>query len=105
MATVTVITARDRKIIKDIENHIHRLGHTPGTWYVGVSDNAGRTLRKKHRASGENYYICRQTSSSEVAADIQRYFITRLRTDGTACGGTADSDMIYAYKKSNKTTP
>ena len=52
-----------------------------------------------------DWWIYRQASSSEVAREIESYFVDTLGTDGAPGGGDETTDMVYAYKKAAHTNP
>ena len=44
-------------------------------------------------------------ASSDVAREVERYFVSILGTDGGLGGGDADSVFVYAYLKGQHTKP
>lgn len=91
-----------QEIISDIDAHIKKGGGGYGAWYVGISEDAEKRLNK-HNA--KEWYIYRQASSSQVAREIEIYFVNVLGTDGGTGGGDENTDMVYAYKKTADTDP
>jgi hypothetical protein len=49
-------------------------------------------------------YIWKTASSSSVARDIEQHFLG-LGCDGGPGGGDTEAKVVYAYKKSSRTTP
>jgi len=94
------------EIINDIKEHIEKGGGGYRAWYVGISNDARDRLFNGHsvREKGDRW-IYRQASSSQVAREIEVYFVNILGTDGDTGGGDETTDMVYAYKKSAHTNP
>lgn len=93
----------EQEIISDIEGHIQKGGGGYNAWYVGISEDAKDRLFNEHNV--EEWWIFRQASSSQVAREIESYFVNILGTDGGAGGGGENTDMVYAYKKAANTIP
>jgi len=94
------------EIINDIKVHIKRCGGNYSNWYVGISKNARERLFVYHKVSEKkDAWIFRKTGSSDIARDVEDYFINTFGTDGETGGGDDTSDMVYAYKKSAHTNP
>ena len=95
-----------KEIIDHINMHIKRCGGNYGNWYVGISKDARERLLIGHNVSEKkDSWIYRKTSSSEIAREIEDYFVKMLGTDGGTGGGDDTTDMVYAYKKGTHTNP
>ena len=91
-----------QQIIADIDGHISKGGGGYSAWYVGISSDAKERLAE-HKVKG--WYIIRTATSSQVAREIEDYFVNTLGTDGGTGGGDETADMVYAYKKVSYTDP
>jgi hypothetical protein len=95
-----------QEIINDIKKHIQDGGGGYSAWYVGIASDARDRLFNNHGVSEkDDWWIYRQASSSQVAREIEVYFVNILGTDGGAGGGDETTDTVYAYKKSSHTNP
>lgn len=94
------------EIIDDIKRFIGAHGGGYPAWYVGVSADARSRLFTGHNVDEkDDCWIYRTASSSQVAREIEDYFIDVLGTDGASGGGDETTDKVYAYKKSARTNP
>ncbi len=95
-----------QEIIDDIKGHIDRSRAPYSSWYVGISKDARDRLFSDHKVNEKDaWWIYRQTSSTQIAREIEDYFVNTLDTDGGPGGGDEDADMVYAYWKENYTDP
>lgn len=95
-----------QEIINDIKGHITKGGGGSKAWYVGISRDARDRLFNEHKVREKgDWWIFRTASSSQVAREIEDYFVNILGTDGATGGGDEAADMIYAYKKALHTDP
>ena len=95
-----------QEIIKDINTYILKGGGRYSDWYVGISKDARDRLFSSHNVKEEgDLWIFSSASSSQVAREIENYFINSLRTDGGTGGGDVNADIVYAYKKAPHTSP
>ena len=93
-------------IIRAIEESIQTGGGPYSAWYVGISKDPRDRLFKGHNVKkGGDWWIYGQAGSSEVARELEDYFVNVLGTDGDIGTGDATADMIYAYKKAPHTNP
>jgi hypothetical protein len=100
------MTKNKQEIINDINAYIQQGGGGYGSWYVGISKDARDRLFSSHNVKEEgDWWIYRQASSSQVAREIEYYFINSLGTDGGTGGGDVTADIVYAYKKRPHTDP
>lgn len=94
------------EIIVDIKAHIKKSGCSYSSWYVGISKDARDRLLSGHKVKEKNAWrIHMQASSTQIAREIEDYFVNTLGTDGGPGGGDEDADMVYAYKKESYTDP
>ena len=94
------------EIINDIKAHIKKNGSPYSSWYVGISKDVRDRLFSDHKVNEKDaWWIYRQTSSTQIAREIEDYFVNTLDTDGGPGGGDEDADMVYAYWKENYTDP
>ena len=95
------------QIIEDLKGHIEKssVQHW-NRWYVGVTKDARNRLFSEHgvREKGD-WWIFRAAESSEIAREIEAYFVRDLGTDGGRGGGDITADTVYAYKKTPHTDP
>jgi len=95
-----------QEIIDDIKGHIDKSGSPYSSWYVGISKDACDRLFKDHKVKEKNAWrIHSQASSTQIAREIEDYFVNTLGTSGGPGGGDEDADMVYAYKKESYTDP
>jgi len=97
--------AQDKEtIIREIINYISDRGGGYGDWYVGIATEPRETLFSRHgvRETGDPW-IYRECLNSEVARDIEYYFINSVRTAGGPGGGDDLTRYIYAYKIASHT--
>ncbi len=94
------------EIIDDIKAHIKKSEYSYSSWYVGISKDARDRLFSDHKVKEEGaWWIYKQASSTQIAREIEDYFVDTLGTAGGPGGGDEDADMVYAYKKENYTDP
>ena len=95
------------QIIVDIKDHIGKSGVR--NWNevcVGISKDAKDRLFNGHGIQEKgDWWIYRQAISSEVAREVEDYFINTLGADGGTGGGDETADYVYAYKKTSHTDP
>ncbi|OHD53578.1 MAG: hypothetical protein A2Y33_06555 [Spirochaetes bacterium GWF1_51_8] len=93
-------------IIKGVEKLIRENGGDYGSWYIGISDDADKSLFSDHHVHEDNDPWAFYTAEShEEAFEIEDYFKSVRRTDGGRGGEDQKADMLYAYKKSVRTNP
>lgn len=93
------------QIKQDIIDFICQEGGAYSDWYVGISEDPERRLFIEHNVRKENGYIARLAYSSEVARQVEDYFVNIIGTDGETGGGGVDANGVYAYKKRFYTDP
>jgi len=94
------------KIISDIKDYIRNNGSVYSSWYVGIAKDPRDRLFNGHNVhQNGDAWIYREAESSQVARDVENYFINTLGTDGGPGGGDWQSNNVYAYKKNSHTDP
>lgn len=89
-----------QEIVDDITEYVQKVGGHYNDWYVGVSKDARNALFNKHKVNQkDSCWIRRQACSSQVAREVQYYFVHILGTDGGGAGGDDPGNEVYAYKK------
>lgn len=102
----TTTTKTKEEIINDLDSYIKDGGGGYPAWYVGIASDARDRLFSDHGVKEKgDLWICRQTSFSGVAREIEDYFVNTLGTDGGTGKGVVLIDMVYAYKKASHTDP
>jgi hypothetical protein len=92
-----------KEIITDIVSYISEHGSTYSDWYVGITKDVEERLFTFHNVAKDGgTWIYRTASSSEIAREIESYFLD-LGADGGSGGGDDDTDIVYAYKIMNTT--
>lgn len=78
-----------------------------GAWYVGIASDPKRQMESVHGVDlAKDIWLYKQAQSFTACRTIQRYFIQQLKTDGEPVAtGNDDTDCVYLYKKSRRTTP
>jgi hypothetical protein len=95
-----------QEIIKAFEEHIQKGGGGYKSWYVGISSNARDRLFNQHKVQEKgDWWIHKTATSSQIAREIETYFVNIRGTDGGPGGGDENADMVYAYKKAAHTNP
>ena len=95
-----------QEIIDEIRTHIQRCAGNYSAWYVGISKDAKDRLFNAHNIrEKKDAWIFRTAISSQIAREVEEYFVNTLGTDGGTGGGDNTSDMVYAYKKAAHTNP
>ena len=95
-----------QEIIDDIQEYMEKGGGDGSAWYVGISKDARDRLFNGHKVKEEDdWWLYRTASSSQVAREIEDYFVDALDTDGAPGGGDETTDTVYAYKKAAHTDP
>lgn len=95
-----------QEIIDDIKKYIQEKRGRYSLWYVGVSSNARDSLFIEHKVKEkEDLWIYKTALSSEIARDVERYFLIVLGTDGLIGNGEKTARMVYTYRKTIHTDP
>jgi len=98
--------AKSKETIKwEIKEYIQNGGGSYSNWYVGIASDPRQRLFNDHNIEEKSgYWIFRECESSNVAREIEEYFINTLGTDGSPGGGDYFTKYVYAYKKTSSTT-
>jgi hypothetical protein len=91
----------------EILAYIKEFGGDFNDWYVGIAADPKGTLFQTHKVHQEDdIWLHKQALTFTACKTIQKYFLDILKTDGKAVSeGDEDTDCIYLYKKSSRTTP
>ena len=96
--------AEGKKIIADIKAYIEECGGNYSGWYVGITGNIDQRLFTDHNVDKYKDNWCyKETTSSDLARAIEKYFIENHATQGGPGGGDDDSVYVYAYEVTKKT--
>jgi hypothetical protein len=97
--------AKSRERIKqEIKDYIRDCGGAYSDWYVGIASDAKQRLFTDHGVTEKGgVWIYGHCENSEVARDIEDYFVNTLGTKGGPGGGDEDTTFIYAYKTTSDT--
>jgi hypothetical protein len=100
------MTNDKQTIITNIKNHISSRGGGYSDWYVGIAEDPEKRLSEHNvNLKSGDIWIYDHATSSDVAREVEKYFIEILKTDGGGGGGSDSSDYVYAYKKNQHTKP
>ncbi len=93
-------------IINNIKSYIDNVGGSYSEWYVGISKDARYRLFVEHSVDeNSDNWIYRTAFNSEIARQVEKYFLDIIGTDGGTGGGDDSTNMVYAYKKNSHTNP
>lgn len=86
------------KIVEDINNHLTKSNRKYySDFYIGVSDNAIKSLFKDHHVDADHaWWIYRTAASANVARDVQCHFL-ELGMRGENRTVDAAATMVYCY--------
>ena len=88
-----------------IETYIKRDGSPYFSWYVGISENPEKRLFEEHYVAEDGLWIYEFAPDSSAARRIESYFLNVLGTDGGLDKEEIDAKGVYAYKKTDYTSP
>ena len=95
-----------QEIIDDIKKYILENRGDYNLWYVGVSSDARKSLFKEHEVKEKgDRWIYKTAISSEIAREVEKYFLIVLGTDGIIGSGEETARMVFAYRKAMHTNP
>jgi hypothetical protein len=91
----------------EIFGQIKEFGSQFDEWYVGISDDPTKALFEEHGVDREaDIWLYKQALTFVACQTVQRYFLQNLKTDGIeVSSANEDTDCVYLYKKSDRTTP
>jgi hypothetical protein len=72
--------------------------------YVGITSNIAMRLLDHNVSVTTDRWICRMTSSAELAREIQQHFMA-AGMDGSESGRNEQCKIVYVYRKSATTVP
>ena len=76
------------------------------SWYVGIAQDARSGLFDDHKVQEDSdLWVTFLATSSQVAREVEDYFVNTLKTDGGSGGGDKDTKAVYAYRKAPHTDP
>jgi len=90
-------------IIQEIKEYIDIAGGEYSLWYVGIATDPEKRLYEDHNVDKNGLSIWRETENSNIAREIEKYFIEEIGTDGGTGGGDNTTKFVYAYKKTTYT--
>ena len=89
----------------EILAHIQKEGSSYPSWYCGITGDVEQRLFEEHGVpEKEHWFAYRNCSSDDDARNVEDALL-RLGCDGGPGGGDSDSTYVYAYLKTNVTTP
>lgn len=76
-------------------------------WYIGVTDDPQVALFGTHGLDRDlDIWLYKQAVSFAACRNVQKYYLETHKMDGElVSNGTADTDCVYLYKKSARSTP
>lgn len=91
----------------EILSYMKEFGGDFNDWYVGIAADPKYTMFQKHSVHQENdIWLYKQALTFTACKTVQEYFLDILKTDGEAVAdGNEDTDCVYLYKKSERTSP
>lgn len=97
--------AKSKKtIISEIKEFMKKWGGNYSDWYVGIASDPRKRLFTEHNVDEKkDAWIYRKCDNSDIAREIEEYFVEILGTDGGAGGGDETTKYVYAYKKAPHT--
>jgi len=103
MATIYSV----QQIKFEIYAYVKEFGADFTDWYVGISADPVKDLFGKHKLDRDNdIWLYKQAASFAACKTVQRYFLDSQNTGGTiVTGASDDTDCVYAYKISDRTSP
>ncbi|MDW3094565.1 MAG: hypothetical protein R8G33_02710 [Gammaproteobacteria bacterium] len=96
-----------QQIKYEILAYIKEFGGDFSDWYVGVSADPKNEMFNQHHVDKEDdIWLYKQALTFKACKTVQEYFLEKLNTDGkSVINGTEDTDCVFLYKKSNRTSP
>ena len=94
------------EIITDIKTYIAGNGNKFNEWFVGVSTDATASLLTQHKVDQKlDKWVFRTAPIPGIAKEVEYYFVKILGASGSETAADSTADKVYAYKKSDRTTP
>lgn len=97
--------AKDFKtIIDDINTHLSKSGKRYySDFYIGITNDVERRMFTEHNVAKEkSWWIYRTATNSEIAHDVEDYFLKKGMRGGSE-GGNEESNIVYCYAVSPTT--
>lgn len=96
-----------QQIKYDFLAYMKEFGGDFDAYFVGLSADPKKALFEDHMVDKDSDpWLYKQTLTFQAARTVQKYFLDVLATDGEpVLTGDEDTDCVYVYKKSDKTTP
>ena len=85
--------------IQQITVHINAHDPEYGHWYIGIAKDPNQRLFQQHsvdKTRGD--FLVIETSSDEIAREVESYFTTISHIQGGPGGGDENSKYVYIYK-------
>ncbi|MGD9714867.1 MAG: hypothetical protein AB7V46_22830, partial [Thermomicrobiales bacterium] len=91
----------------EIYSYIKEFDSDFSKWYIGIASDPKAEMQQKHGVDLEkDIWLYKQAVSFPACRTIQRHFLEQLQVDGEPMlRGSEDTDCVYLYKKSERTTP
>ncbi len=103
---MAVTAQSNQQIVSDFEAYMHRKGGGFRAWFVGLSEDAKKSLFDDHGVKEEgDAWIYARAGTPDDAWVIERFFVEVGGTDGGVGGGETTATEVYAYKKAPHTKP
>lgn len=93
------------EIITDFKTYIAGNGNKFNEWYVGVSKDANASLLAHKVDPKLDKWVFRTAPIPGIAKEVEYYFVKILGASGSETAADSMADKVYAYKKSDRTTP
>ncbi len=76
-------------------------------WYVGITEDPQKMLFETHGLDRDkDIWLYKQAVSFAACRTVQRFYIENRKMDGhLAQNGSVDTDCVYLYHKSERSTP
>jgi hypothetical protein len=96
-----------QQIKYEILAYIKEFGGDFSEYYVGLTDDPQKALFSTHKLDRKkDPWLYKQALTHQAARTAHEYFLNLLKTDGApASDNSEDTDCVYVYKKSKRTTP
>lgn len=93
------------EVIDSIHGFILKNSYTYFDWYIGLTDNAEKTLFEEHKLNlGTDMWIYEEVPSNSDGCRIREYFLN-MGCAGGLLRKEKKMRYIYAYRRSSKTSP
>ncbi len=96
-----------QQIKYEILAYMKEFGGDFSEYYVGIAADPKKMLAETHGVDETaDPWLYKQALTFQAARTVQDYFLTRLQADGVpVLEGDEDTDCVYVYKKSARTSP